>query len=116
MKKVFLFVAGPLLFLCACGVTEPSLSRPSMDASVNIEVECRNDQATRSMVLGLLRRAKARDVRETVDANTLEIKSSYYLYDNAPQRLEEIGNLLTMQVGVYHVEILENRAVIKDPR
>jgi hypothetical protein len=87
-----------------------------MEASVNIEVECRNDPGTRSMVMGLLRRGRAKDVREDLNGYVMQIKASYYLADNAPQKLEEIGDMLTNQVGVYHVEIVENHTVIKDPR
>jgi len=117
MKNVILLGYWPLLFLCACGSIEPATSsRPSLDTSVNIEVECRNDPGTRSMVMGLLRRGKARDVTEHVNGQVLDIKASYYVYDNGPQKLEEIGSLLTGQGGVYHVEIAENHSVIKDPR
>lgn len=92
------------------------MSSVNPESSVNIEVECRNDPGTRSMVLGLLRRGKAKDVRENLSGYMMEIKASYYLADNTSQKLEEIGDLLTTQTGVYHVDIVENHTVIKDPR
>ena len=92
------------------------MSSASLEASVNIEVECRNDPGTKSMVMGLLRRGRAKDVREDLVGYVMQIKASYYLTDNAPRKLEEIGDLLTIQSGVYHVEIVENHTVIKDPR
>lgn len=106
----------PLLLLCSCGTLEPAKSSASLEASVNIEVECRNDPGTRSMVMGLLRRGRAKDVKEDLVGYVMQIKASYYLADNAPQKLEEIGDLLTVQSGVYHVDIVENHTVIKDPR
>ena len=113
MKHSYLI---PILLLCSCGSLEPARSSASLEASVNIEVECRNDPGTRSMVMGLLRRGRAKDVREDLVGYVMQIKASYYLADNAPQKLEEIGDLLTVQSGVYHVDIVENHSVIKDPR
>jgi len=106
----------PFILLSSCGTLEPARSSASLEASVNIEVECRNDPGTRSMVMGLLRRGRAKDVREDLVGYVMQIKASYYLADNAPNKLEEIGDLLTVQSGVYHVDIVENHTVIKDPR
>jgi|GEM_PF-2778630 len=106
----------PMILLYSCGTLEPAMSSANLESSVNIEVECRNDPGTRSMVMGLLRRGRAKDVRENLNGYVMEIKASYYLADNAPQKLEEIGDMLTVQTGVYHVEIVENHTVIKDPR
>lgn len=116
MKHAILFNVIPLFLLCSCGTLEPTKSSASLESSVNIEVECRNDPGTRSMVLGLLRRGRAKDVRENLNGYVMEIKASYYLADNTPRKLEEIGDLLTVQTGVYHVDLVENHTVVKDPR
>ncbi|MBS1603798.1 MAG: hypothetical protein JST42_14120 [Bacteroidetes bacterium] len=116
MKHAYLLNLIPMILLYSCGTLEPAMSSANLEASVNIEVECRNDPGTRSMVMGLLRRGRAKDIRDILSGNILEIKASYYLADNAPQKLEEIGDLLMVQTGVYHVGIVENHTVIKDPR
>ena len=116
MKHTLFFALPFLLLVGSCGSLGPAMGSASLEASVNIEVECRNDAGTRSMVMTLLRRGRAKDVREDLVGYVMQIRASYYLADNSPQKLEEIGSLLTTQGGVFHVEIVENHSVVKDPR
>ncbi|HEY4290346.1 MAG TPA: hypothetical protein VGN00_24770 [Puia sp.] len=113
MKNVILFFLVALFLLPACGSVAPLRS---MEESVNIRVECNDNPGTRQMVLQMLRQAKARDVTETKEATCAEIKASYYLEDNSPDKLEDIADLLRMQTGVIFVEILENQNVVKQNR
>jgi uncharacterized membrane protein YhiD involved in acid resistance len=113
MKNVILFFWVAFFLLSACGTVAP-LS--SMEASVNIRVECKDEPGVRRTVLQLLRQAKARDVRENKEPSYLEIQASYYVEDNSPSQLQEIANLLQMQSGVLFVEMLENHNVVKQVR
>lgn len=113
MKHKILFFGVALFFLSACGSVAPLVSP---EASVNIRVECRDDPGIRQMVLGMLRQAKARDVRETKTPSYLEIQASYYADDNSPGKLNDIANLLELQNGVLYVEMQENHSVIKQAR
>ena len=113
MKNVILFFLVAFFLLPACGSVAPLRS---MEASVYIRVECNDNPGVRQTVLGLLRQAKARDVTENKESASTEIKASYYVEDNAPSRLEEIADLIRMQNGVFHVEILENHNMVKQNR
>jgi uncharacterized membrane protein YhiD involved in acid resistance len=113
MKNAILFLCVAFFLLPACGSVAPLMS---MEASVNIRVECNDDPGVRRVVLQLLRQAKARDVRQNKEPSYLEIQASYYVEDNSPSQLQEIANLLTMQSGVLFVEMLENHNVVKQAR
>ena len=113
MKNVILFFCVAFFLLPACGSVAPLRS---MEASVNIRVECNDEPAVRQTVLQLLRQGKARDVRENKQPAYLEIQASYYVEDNTPDKLQEIADLLHMQSGVLFVEMLENHNVVKQTR
>ena len=113
MKNVILFFLAAFFLLPACGSVAPLRS---MEASVNIRVECSDNPGVRQTVLQLLRQAKARDVTENRQSTNTEIKASYYIEDNSPSRLEEIADLIRMQNGVVLVEILENHNMVKQNR
>ena len=84
-----------------------------MEASVNIRVECNDNPGVRQIVLQMLRQAKARDVTENKQPSCTEIRASYYLDDNRPDKLEDIADLIRMQSGVFLVEMLENHNMVK---
>ena len=113
MKNVILFFLAAFFLLPACGSVAPLRS---MEASVNIRVECNDEPSIRQSVLQLLRQAKARDVRENRQPACLEIQASYYVEDNTPDKLQEIADLIRMQSGVLFVEMLENHNVVKQNR
>jgi hypothetical protein len=113
MKNAILFFLAAFFLLPACGSVAPLRS---MEASVNIRVECSDNPGVRQVVLELLRQAKARDVRESKESSGTEIQASYYVEDNSPDKLEEIADLLRVQSGVFFVEILENHNVVKQNR
>ena len=113
MKKALLALCATLLVACK---TLSPLQPHSMDDSINFRVTCHNDNGTRSTVLLLLKQAKARDLREMEQIDQLEIQASYYKDDNAPGKLAEIADRLSIMVGVYFVEVRENSRVIKQNR
>ncbi|WP_431209425.1 hypothetical protein ACQ86N_25030 [Puia sp. P3] len=86
MKHTPIFTVVFLLLFCSCGTLEPTTSSGSLETSVNIEVECRNDAGTRAMVMNMLRRGRAKDVREDLVGYVMQIRASYYLADNSPQK------------------------------
>jgi len=113
MKNAILFFCAAFFLLPACGSVAPLRS---MDGSVNIRVECNDNPGIRQMVLQLLRQAKARDVTENRQSTYMEIRASYYVDDNSPDKLEEIADLLRVQSGVLLVEMLENHNIVKQTR
>jgi uncharacterized membrane protein YhiD involved in acid resistance len=113
MKNAILFFCVVFFLLPACGSVAPLRS---MEASVNIRVECNDNPGVRQVVLQMLRQAKARDVTENKQTSGIEIKASYYLEDNRPDKLEEIADLIRMQSGVFLVEMLENHNLVKQVR
>lgn len=113
MKNAILFFCVAFFLLPACGSVAPLRS---MEASVNIRVECKDEPGIRQTVLQLLRQAKARDVKENKQPTYLEVEASYYVEDNSPDKLGEIADLIRMQSGVLFVEMLENHNVVKQNR
>ena len=113
MKNAILFFLVAFFLLPACGSVAPLRS---MEASVNIRVECNDNPGVRQMVLQMLRQAKARDVTENRQSTNTEIKASYYVEDNSLSKLEEIAELIRLQSGVFLVEMLENHNTVKQMR
>ena len=113
MKNVILFFLAAFFLLPACGSVAPLRS---VEASVNIRVECNDNPGVQQMVRQMLRQAKARDLTENKQASGMEIKASYYLEDNSPGKLEEIADLIRVQSGVFFVEMLENHNMVKQMR
>ena len=113
MKNVLLFFCVAAFLLPACGSVAPLTS---IEASVNIRVECKDEPGARRAVLQMLRMAKARDIRETREPSYLEIQASYYVEDNSLSKLQEIEDLLRLDGDVIYVEMMENHNVVKQAR
>ncbi len=113
MKNVILFFLVAFFLLPACGSVAPLRS---MEAGVNIRVQCNDNPGTRQTVIQLLRHGKARDIMENRQSTCMEIQASYYVEDNSFDRLAEIADLIKLQGGVYQVEMLENPNLVKQNR
>lgn len=112
MKLTVLALCAVLLF-AACTVEMPTRS---MEASMKIRVECRDDPSTRRMVITILKQAKARDIVEQAEIHFMVIEASYYESDNTLRRLQQIVDQLTESSGVVRAEMNENRGVIRQNR
>lgn len=88
----------------------------SLDDSYLMRVECVPGVSTRSEVLLLLRRARARDVKVDETGPNLTIEAAYYKTDNDIGVLEGIAGDLRSIGTVVNVELLDNPRVVRENR
>jgi hypothetical protein len=64
----------------------------------------------------IIRRARAKDIREDQTGNLLTIEAAYYKEDNDIGRLAEIADDLRRIAMVVDVEIRDNPTVVRENR
>ncbi|MBS1664748.1 MAG: hypothetical protein JST68_27125 [Bacteroidetes bacterium] len=112
MKSTFISLCVALVF-AACTSVAPL---QSMETSIRIRVECRDDPSTRRMVTMLLKQARARDITEQADIHFMVIEASYYEADNSMRKLQGIVDQLTQSAGVVKADMQWNPGVVKQNR
>ena len=87
-----------------------------MEASYLMKVECKPGTSSRNAVLFLLRQAKARDIKESNQASSLDIEAAYYKSDNSISTLQGIADNLRASGFVIYVELVENPGTVHEVR
>jgi hypothetical protein len=113
MKKLFF----PLLsfwLLPACST--PMQVSENLNDSYLMHVECAPGVSTRSEVLFLLKRGRARDVKVDEGGTGLTIEAAYYKADIDIGLLESIADDLRLMSTVIEVDIRNNPNAVRQNR
>ena len=102
-----------MITFAACMTTSPATS---FEDSYHFRIECSNNPGIRQSVLGILRRSRARDIKQDDNGGYVVIEAAYYKSENPVNVLWKVEDDLRRIPQVLDVQVQENRSVIRQSR
>ena len=112
MKKLAM-TALIVLFACtSCKTFYPVSDRNSLDDSLLMNIDCRNDTALRQTIVFLLRTRKARDLKYSVNDPVINIQATFLKRELPLNKLNELTRDIENLGGVIEIRVENNPGTI----
>jgi hypothetical protein len=112
MKKLAISTLIVLISCTSCKTFYPATDRNSLDDSLLMNIDCRNDTALRQTIVFLLRTNKARDIKYTTTEPELTIKAVFLKRELPLAKLNELTRDIENLGGVLDIRVEQNPGTI----
>ena len=112
MKKLAITTLIVLFACTSCKTFYPVSDRNSLDDSLLMNIDCRNDTALRQTIAFLLRANKARDLKYTVTDPELNIQATFLKRELPLNKLNELTRDIENLGGGIEIRVENNPGTI----
>jgi len=112
MKKLAITTLIVLFACTSCKTFYPVSDRNSLDDSLLMNIDCRNDTALRQTIVFLLRTRKARDLKYTVTDPAVNIQATFLKRELPLNKLNELTRDIENLGGVIEIRVENNPGTI----
>jgi len=112
MKKLSITTLIVLFACTSCKTFYPVSDRNSLDDSLLMNIDCRNDTALRQTIVFLLRTRKARDLKYTVTDPAVNIQATFLKRELPLNKLNELTRDIENLGGVIEIRVENNPGTI----
>jgi hypothetical protein len=112
MKKLAMTTLIVLIACTSCKTFYPVSDRDSLDDSLLMNIDCRNDTALRQTIVFLLRTHKARDLKYTVTDPELNIQATFLKRELPLGKLNELTRDIENLGGGIEIRVENNPGTI----
>ena len=112
MKKLAITTLIVLFACTSCKTFYPVSDSNSLDDSLLMNIDCRNDTALRQTIVFLLRTNKARDIKYTVTEPALNIKATFLKRELPLNKLNELTRDIENLGGGIEIDVVSNPGTI----
>ena len=112
MKKLAMTALIVLIACTSCKTFYPVSERSSLDESLLMNIDCRNDSALRQTIVFLLRTNKVRDVKYIVNDPLLNIQATFLKRELPLAKLNELTRDIENLGGGIEITVQNNPGTI----